>query len=73
MMSEAADNGQETLPRNIESARVSTTPMTQPAPGGNGNGGSARTGVTGLDDVLADGVERSRVYLLEGCPGSGKK
>src|SRR5262245_7956083 len=30
------------------------------------------TGITGLDDVLAGGLTTSRVYLLEGCPGSGK-
>jgi circadian clock protein KaiC len=32
----------------------------------------ARTGVTGLDDILAGGLERDRVYLLEGSPGTGK-
>jgi circadian clock protein KaiC len=30
------------------------------------------TGVRGLDDVLGGGLRRSRCYLLEGVPGSGK-
>jgi circadian clock protein KaiC len=32
----------------------------------------ARTGVEGLDDVLAGGFSANRVYLLEGTPGTGK-
>jgi circadian clock protein KaiC len=32
----------------------------------------AGTGVAGLDDVLAGGLRRGRVYLLEGSPGTGK-
>ena len=32
----------------------------------------ARTGIEGLDDVLAGGFERGRVFLLEGSPGTGK-
>ncbi|HYW16477.1 MAG TPA: ATPase domain-containing protein, partial [Allosphingosinicella sp.] len=32
----------------------------------------AATGVTGLDDILAGGLRRDRVYLLEGSPGTGK-
>ena len=32
----------------------------------------AATGVAGLDDILAGGLERDRVYLLEGSPGTGK-
>ncbi len=32
----------------------------------------AATGNPGLDDVLAGGFERGRVYLLEGNPGTGK-
>ncbi|HZF95367.1 MAG TPA: ATPase domain-containing protein [Allosphingosinicella sp.] len=32
----------------------------------------ARTGVAGLDDVLAGGLRRGRVFLLEGAPGAGK-
>ncbi len=32
----------------------------------------AMTGVTGLDDILMGGLERDRVYLLEGSPGTGK-
>ncbi|RZJ37174.1 MAG: circadian clock protein KaiC, partial [Brevundimonas sp.] len=29
-------------------------------------------GVVGMDDILAGGLERERVYLLEGAPGTGK-
>jgi circadian clock protein KaiC len=32
----------------------------------------ARTGVPGLDDVMAGGLERRRLFLLEGDPGTGK-
>ena len=32
----------------------------------------ARTGVAGLDDILAGGLARNRLYLLEGSPGTGK-
>ncbi len=32
----------------------------------------AKTGVQGLDDILAGGLRRARVYLLEGSPGTGK-
>jgi circadian clock protein KaiC len=32
----------------------------------------ASTGVDGLDDILAGGFARDRVYLLEGSPGTGK-
>ncbi len=34
--------------------------------------GQAETGIAGLDDVLAGGLERGRVFLLEGQPGTGK-
>ena len=30
------------------------------------------TGVDGLDDVLGGGLQRRRLYLVEGVPGSGK-
>jgi circadian clock protein KaiC len=33
---------------------------------------NAGTGVAGLDDILAGGLTRGRVYLLEGSPGTGK-
>jgi len=33
---------------------------------------SASTGVAGLDDVLAGGLARNRLHLLEGSPGTGK-
>ena len=32
----------------------------------------AATGVIGLDDILAGGLQRGRVYLIEGSPGTGK-
>ena len=32
----------------------------------------AETGVVGLDDILAGGLQRGRVYLVEGSPGTGK-
>lgn len=33
---------------------------------------NAVTGVPGLDDILAGGLHRGRVYLAEGSPGTGK-
>ena len=39
------------------------------------NGGHtemAPTGIDGLDDVLGGGLQRRRLYLVEGVPGSGK-
>src|ERR1041385_7053580 len=35
-------------------------------------GGRCRTGVEGLDDVLAGGFQRNCLYLIQGDPGSGK-
>jgi circadian clock protein KaiC len=35
-------------------------------------GQDAQTGIAGLDHVLAGGLERSRTFLLEGSPGTGK-
>jgi circadian clock protein KaiC len=32
----------------------------------------AMTGIAGLDDILAGGLARNRVYLFEGSPGTGK-
>src|ERR1700755_1635358 len=32
----------------------------------------AATGIAGLDDVLAGGLARNRLHLLEGSPGAGK-
>ena len=34
--------------------------------------GQAHTSIDGLDDVLGGGLERGRVFLLEGSPGTGK-
>mgnify|MGYP001792740501 CR=1 FL=1 len=31
-----------------------------------------KTGITGLDAILADGIPRGNVILLEGAVGSGK-
>jgi circadian clock protein KaiC len=36
------------------------------------NNGKAATGVEGLDEILAGGLQRGRVYLIEGSPGTGK-
>ncbi len=36
------------------------------------NEDKARTGIAGLDDVLAGGLHRNRLYLVEGHPGTGK-
>ena len=33
---------------------------------------SARTGIAGLDDILAGGFTRGHIFLLEGAPGAGK-
>ena len=46
------------------------TPDTVPADAG--GGARALTGVPGLDDVLAGGLPRDRLYLVEGTPGTGK-
>lgn len=32
----------------------------------------ARTGIWGLDDILAGGLSRSHIFLVEGAPGTGK-
>jgi circadian clock protein KaiC len=32
----------------------------------------ASTGIQGLDDIMAGGFSRNRLYLIEGIPGSGK-
>ncbi|HKE41123.1 MAG TPA: ATPase domain-containing protein [Casimicrobiaceae bacterium] len=32
----------------------------------------AATGISGLDDILRGGFTQSRIYLIEGVPGSGK-
>jgi circadian clock protein KaiC len=33
----------------------------------------AKTGVSGLDDILGGGLTPDRIYLLDGDPGSGKR
>lgn len=37
-----------------------------------GDGDQPKTGIWGLDDVLAGGLSRGGIFLLEGEPGSGK-
>jgi circadian clock protein KaiC len=34
--------------------------------------GKARSGISGLDDILSGGFSRGHVFLLEGAPGTGK-
>jgi circadian clock protein KaiC len=36
------------------------------------NSAKAATGIEGLDDILAGGLSRGHVFLLEGEPGTGK-
>ena len=40
--------------------------------GASGGGDWALTGIVGLDNVLAGGLARDRLYLVEGTPGTGK-
>ncbi len=35
-------------------------------------GSKAQLGISGLDDILAGGLRRRRLFLFEGAPGSGK-
>src|SRR4051812_36440248 len=37
-----------------------------------GDSMKAGTGISGLDEGLAGGLRRGRVYLIEGSPGTGK-
>ena len=50
---------------------MSDPPVTTPAADG-GDGAQVSTGIGGLDDVLAGGLLRDRLYLVEGTPGTGK-
>jgi circadian clock protein KaiC len=43
-----------------------------PEPQFDGDRQQAATGIPGLDDVLAGGLSRDRLYLIEGSPGTGK-
>ena len=45
---------------------------TRPAPDAGVTASLAATGIEGLDNVLAGGFARNRLYLIEGYPGSGK-
>src|ERR1700748_1444092 len=33
---------------------------------------NCKTGVAGLDEILAGGMSKGRVFLVEGAPGTGK-
>src|SRR6185312_8740700 len=44
--------------------------MATSRPGGGAD--DASMGIEGLDDILMGGLERDRLYLLEGSPGTGK-
>ena len=46
--------------------------MTDATPGAGAPPARARTGIAGLDDVLAGGFARDRLFLAEGTPGTGK-
>ena len=39
---------------------------------GNNDSSKAPTGINGLDNILRGGLQRNRLYLLEGNPGTGK-
>ncbi|SDB73831.1 ATPase domain-containing protein [Belnapia rosea] len=43
-----------------------------PLPAGAGSSDRALTGIGDLDDILAGGLPRDRLYLIEGMPGTGK-
>ena len=49
-----------------------TNPMDQPTRVASFSREILSTGVAGLDDVLAGGLTKGRLYLLEGTPGTGK-
>ena len=49
-----------------------TKPMDQPTRVASYSRKVLSTGVAGLDDVLAGGLTKGRLYLLEGTPGTGK-
>ena len=34
--------------------------------------GNAKSGIWGLDDILAGGFTREHMFLIEGAPGTGK-
>ena len=58
--------GSKWVETELTSESVSASPDTQT------HLKQARTGIAGLDDILAGGFERGRVFLLEGQPGTGK-
>jgi circadian clock protein KaiC len=49
---------------------MTETPGSTPTTAGGGE--RVLTGISGLDDVLAGGLPRDRLYLVEGTPGTGK-
>src|SRR4029453_17481741 len=56
----------------VDGLRLNTplkgVPMSLPEP----TAGKARSGISGLDDILSGGFSRGHVFLLEGAPGTGK-
>jgi circadian clock protein KaiC len=48
------------------------TPNQQRTPKQSATASLASTGVVGLDDILGGGLPHSRLYLLDGAPGTGK-
>ncbi len=44
----------------------------RPQAAGHGTSEKALTGIHGIDDILAGGLPRNRLYLVEGRPGTGK-
>ncbi len=58
-------------PMRLSRIMVTMPDDSQPtAPTGSRN--ALSTGISGLDDVLAGGLTRDRLYLVEGRPGTGK-
>src|SRR6478672_6758557 len=43
-----------------------------PPPGERNGDDRVLTGILGIDDILAGGLLRDRLYLVEGTPGTGK-
>jgi circadian clock protein KaiC len=60
------------LARRLQSDIERRKPMSGASVPVRNNDNKAASGVLGLDDVLAGGLARDRLYLVEGVPGSGK-
>jgi circadian clock protein KaiC len=59
------------IPAAKEGRCMAESRSSMPSGGGDGDG-RVHTGIAGLDDVLAGGLTRARIYLIEGSPGTGK-